>query len=75
MANYKFVDENGVERNYQEGDPLPEAYLPREIQAMKNYADLLYGHYDDESRSLVNDMFLGAFFMQYKTYIVSRIEQ
>ena len=73
--NVKFVDENGIERNYKEGDALPEAYLPKEIQAMKNYSDLLYGHYDDESRSLINDMFLGAFFMQYKTYIVSRIEQ
>lgn len=74
-ANMKFVDKNGTERNYKEGDDLPEAYLPKEIQAMKNYSDLLYGHYDDESRSLINDMFLGAFFMQYKTYIVSRIEQ
>lgn len=73
--NMKYVDKNGVERNYKEGDALPEAYLPKEIQAMKNYSDLLYGHYDDESRSLINDMFLGAFFMQYKTYIVSRVEQ
>lgn len=74
-AGRRFKTESGVEREYQIGDPLPEAYLPKEIQALKNYADLLYGHYDDESRSLVNDMFLGAFFMQYKTYIVSRIEQ
>lgn len=71
----KFKDELGFEREYQEGDALPQAYLPREIQAIKNYADLLYGHYDDESRSLIHDMFLGSFFMQYKTYITSRIEQ
>lgn len=71
----KFKDKHGLERSYQIGDPLPEAYLPREIQALKNYSDLLYGHYDDESRSLIHDMFLGSFFMQYKTYITSRIEQ
>lgn len=72
---FKFKDSNGVERNYQIGDDLPEAYLPKEVQAIKNYSDLLYGHYDDESRSLINDMFLGSLFMQYKTYIVSRVEQ
>ena len=72
---YKYVDANGESRNYEIGDDLPEAYLPTEIQAIKNYSDLLYGHYDDESRSLINDMFLGSLFMQYKTYIVSRVEQ
>ena len=65
----------GIERNYQIGDALPEAYLPREVQAIKNYSDLLYGHYDDESRSLIHDLFLGSFFMQYKTFITSRVEQ
>ena len=71
----KKYKDHGIERAYMEGDDLPEAYLPTEIQAMKNYADLLYGHYDDESRSLIHDMFLGSFFMQYKTFITSRIEQ
>lgn len=74
-VNKKFKDELGIERAYQEGDALQEAYLPREIQAIKNYSDLLYGHYDDESRSLIHDMFLGSFFMQYKTFITSRVEQ
>lgn len=72
---FKYHDSNGIERNYQVGDDLPEAYLPTEIQGIKNYSDLIYGHYDDESRSLINDMFLGSLFMQYKTYIVSRVEQ
>lgn len=74
-AQFKFREVNGIERDYKIGDALPEAYLPKEIQAIKNYSDLLYGHYDDESRSLINDMFIGSLFMQYKTYIVSRIEQ
>lgn len=68
---YKKAD--GTE--YKEGDDLPQAYPPREGQRLKNFADLLYGHYDDESRSLINDTFVGAFFMQYKTFVTAKIEQ
>ena len=74
-ASKRYTDEFGNVRSYREGDMLPDAYLQKEIQAIKNYSDLLYGHYDDETRALVHDMFLGSFFMQYKTYITSRIEQ
>lgn len=59
----------------QEGDTLPQAYTNREAQSVKNYADLLYGHYDDESRGLLNDMFLGSFFMQFKTFMTAKMEQ
>ena len=65
--------EDGSE--FVEGDALPMAYLPKEVQAIKNFADLLYGHYDDESKSLMNDMLLGSMFLQYKTYVTSRVEQ
>lgn len=51
------------------------AYPPKEQQAIKNFSDLLYGHYDDESRALINDTFLGSFFMQYKTFITAKLEQ
>ena len=68
-----FKKEDGS--SFKEGDALPMAYLPREIQAIKNFADLLYGHYDDESKSLMNDMLLGSMFLQYKTYVTSRVEQ
>lgn len=57
------------------GDPLPRAYTSREGQSIKNYADILYGHYDDASKSLINDTFIGAFFMQYKTFVTSKLEQ
>lgn len=60
---------------YKEGDALPMAYPPKEQQSLKNFADLLYGHYDDESRALVNDTFIGAFFLQYKTFITAKLEQ
>lgn len=60
---------------YKEGDDLPMAYPPREQQSVKNFADLLYGHYDDESRALINDTFIGSFFLQYKTFITAKLEQ
>lgn len=59
----------------KEGDALPQAYTMQEGQSIKNIADILYGHYDDESRSLLCDTFLGSFFMQYKTYITAKVEQ
>lgn len=54
---------------------LPRPYLQREVDTFKNYADMLYGHYDDESKALVNDTFLGAFWLQYKTFVTAKIER
>lgn len=68
-----YTKEDGTQ--YQEGDDLPMAYPPREQQTFKNFADLLYGHYDDESRALINDTFIGSFFLQYKTFITAKLEQ
>jgi hypothetical protein len=36
---------------------------------------MLYGHYDDESKALINDTFLGAFWLQYKTFVTAKIER
>lgn len=57
------------------GDPLPEAYTVLEAESIKNTGDLLYGHYDSSTRSLINDQFLGSFFMQFKTYATAKMEQ
>ena len=59
----------------EEDQFLPQPYTNREAQSVKNYADILYGHYDDESRSLMNDMFLGSFLMQVKTCVTAKLEQ
>ena len=68
-----YTKEDGSE--LKDGDNLPQAYTNTEAQSIKNYADLLYGHYDDSSRSLLVDTFLGSFIMQYKTYITAKFEQ
>lgn len=56
-------------------DALPHAYTTIEASSIKNFSEILYGHYDSESRALINDLFLGSFFMQFKTYIVAKMEQ
>ena len=70
-----FRKADGSMLNGEEMDALPQAYTRQEGQSIKNYADLLYGHYDDESRSLLCDTFFGAFFLQYKTYLTAKLEQ
>ena len=59
----------------KEGDDLPQAYTQTEAATIKNFGDLLYGHYDEESKSLFCDTFLGSFIMQYKTFLTSKLEQ
>lgn len=70
-----FKNADGSELNADRLDPLPQAYTRQEAQSIKNYADYLYGHYDEESKSLLYDTFLGSIFLQYKTFLTSRLEQ
>ncbi len=73
-----FTDENGKKLSATDVDGvyyLPRPYLQREVDTFKNYADMLYGHYDDESRALINDTFLGAFWLQYKTFVTAKVER
>lgn len=66
---------DGTELNADNLDALPRAYTNTENRAIKNYADLLYGHYDDASRALVTDTLIGSFMLQYKTYLTAKFEQ
>lgn len=72
-TGFKKVD--GSQLNGENLDELPQAYTRTEAQSIKNYADLLYGHYDEESRSLICNTLFGAVFMQYKTYLTAKLEQ
>lgn len=62
-------------KSLTEGDALPRAYTPKESFRLKNWADILYGHFDTESRAMVNDSFIGSMQMQYRTYATSKMEQ
>lgn len=50
------------------GDALPRAYSNREASAIKSIGDNIYGYYNDEDKSMINNMFLGGLAMQMKTY-------
>lgn len=70
-----FTNPDGTKLNAENMDALPQAYTRIEGQSIKNFADLLYGHYDDESKSLLCDTFLGSIFLQYKTFLTAKLEQ
>jgi hypothetical protein len=76
--NAGFTDEEGNKLSVTAKNGvyyLPRPYLQKEVDTFKNYADMLYGHYDDESKALINDTFLGAFWLQYKTFVTAKIER
>lgn len=57
----------------QIGDYLPEALDPTQQMNFKTQTDILYGNYDDESKSLMQKTLLGGMFFQFKTYGISRM--
>ena len=55
------------------GQPLPEALTPDQQQTFKTQTDILYGNYDNESKSLMQRTLLGSMFFQFKTFGISRM--
>lgn len=50
------------------GDDLPKAYTSKDRESLKSFADMAYGYYDHEKKSLINNMAFGSIFMQFMTY-------
>ena len=50
------------------GDDLPKAYTSKDRESFKSFADMAYGYYDHEKKSLINNMAFGSIFMQFMTY-------
>ena len=48
--------------------PLPYAWTNQEAESVKSLCDLIYGYYSHEKKSLIHATFLGALYMQMKTY-------
>lgn len=58
-------------RTYPElsfGDKLPQALNVDEMSAIRNYADSLYGSYDQDTKALIQSQTLGSLFFQYKNF-------
>ena len=60
---------------YVKGDLLPDGLSPRLQDGLKNLADRMYGNYDDETKSLMQQELLGSLFFQFKTYPLALLSQ
>lgn len=54
---------------------LPRAYTLQEGNSIKSFADLCFGHYDKNTQMLAKHMFLGSFFLQFRTFLSAKLEQ
>lgn len=61
--------------NLQSGDALPRAYTIQESTSIKSFAEMCFGHYDRSSQMLMKHMFLGAFMLQFRTFLSAKMEQ
>lgn len=77
----KVLDENGNYVDFKlSGDPdnptpLPKAYTTQQSEGYKDLADMMYGYYSDEKKSLIQSYGLGALFMQMYTYMSGKKTQ
>lgn len=53
------------------GDELPRAYTNVENMTLKNYADILFGHYDPETKALITQTFVGKMFFHMRSFALS----
>lgn len=61
--------------NLQEGDELPRAYTIQESTSIKSFAEMCFGHYDKSTQMLMKRMFLGAVWLQFRTFLSAKLEQ
>ena len=50
------------------GDLLPDAVTTDESNGIRNWADKIYGSYDEDTKALMQSQVLGSLFFQYKSY-------
>lgn len=61
--------------NLEFGDYLPEAISPTEANAIRVYADHLYGNYDPATKSLLQRSLVGSLLLQFKTFGLAQFLQ
>ena len=58
-----------------DGDPLPRAYTVQEGTSIKAFSEMCFGHYDSDTQMLAKKTFIGAFMLQYRTFLSAKLEQ
>ena len=82
---HEYMEQKRLYESYKEAwkryDPdgdyntFPDAYPPEEKASIRDAAGQLYGFFDSEDKSLLCSRFLGAAFMQYKTWLSAKLNQ
>lgn len=73
-AQYLFLlrthnEENGT--NLKEGDDIPLPYTTKQITALKDFSDSVFGFYDHDQRAMVERNAIASLFTQFKTYLTA----
>ena len=71
---YKLKQLNSEGYNLKVGDDLPKAYTAQDRESLKSFADMAYGYYDHEKKSMLNNMAFGTIFMQFMTYWTAKVK-
>lgn len=61
--------------NIKFGEYLPDALSPTEADAVRTYADHLFGNFDDNRKALIQKSLLGSFVLQFKTFGLQQLMQ
>lgn len=59
----------------KEGDDLPQAYTYEQINSVKNFSNLIHGYYDQDSKILFQQTWLGVAFMQFRSWLKAKADQ
>ena len=59
----------------KDGEALPRAYTIQEGTSIKAFSEMCFGHYDNDTQMLAKKTFLGAFVLQYRTFLSAKLEQ
>ena len=77
--NAKYMNSKGelvdFEVNINNPIPLPRAYTVKEAESIKSMADMVYGYYSHEKKSLIQSTTAGALLMQMNTFWSSKKNQ
>lgn len=61
-------DGTPFELNMNDPKPLPRVYTNLQAESHKSLADDIYGYYSHEKKSMIQSTFLGALWLQFKTF-------
>lgn len=71
----EFNNQSLTEVPLKEGDALPQAYTYHDIKVIKDFSNLIFGYYDQDSRSMFQQTWFGVAFMQFRPWLKAKLDQ